>query len=588
MNVRMLEGVAHVPPDASAWMSGALTMSPAPAWLREQTSGAWCGADERDAQSYRLTIRAGDAGCLIAECLAPTSTGLRHARATLVQILRQFPSQAPCCEIDDRPAIGRRGVMLDVSRCRVPTMTEFHRIIGQLSALKCNHVQFYTEHTFAYEGAESVWGGWDPLTPEQVREIDVACAAHGIDMAANQNCFGHLREWLEKPAFAHLAETHGDWMFDVWPRSGPFSLCPTDPASLRFVERLLGELLPHFSGALVNIGCDETYDIAYGRSADVVRRRGRGAVFAEFVGQIAAVARGLGKRSMFWADIALSHPDCLSMLEADMTPLAWGYEPDAPWDDWCGALTRHGPAWMHGFWLCPGTSSWRSITGRTSERRGNIEGAARAALSQRAAGLLVCDWGDSGHWQTWPVALRGIADGLHAAWCGCDTPDAGTVSLHAFDDPSLEIGAWLDVLGDVDEPLRSVAMPLSRPGQTGRIRNQTAIFADLFKGCDEAREVGSREVYDGCVARLEALGNAPAASCPLLMDELRHTLAMTRLAMDRFGRRRGWSTGSPPGSWHEIEAEHRRLWVERSRSGGLAQSCAFFRKIGPEPGEATA
>lgn len=575
--VRPTGGDARVPHGAGGWSLSATAMSVAPDWLREEVSGGWCGADFREAQSYRLTLRAGDDHLLRAESIAPTIAGIRHARATLAQLLRQFPVDIPCCEIEDRPATAKRGVMLDVSRCRVPTMEEFARLIAELASLKCNHLQLYTEHTFAYPDAASVWGGWDPITPDEVRRLDAACVAHGIELAANQNCFGHLREWLEKPAFAHLAETHGDWMFDVWPRSGPFSLCPTDPASLSFVERLLDELLPHFSSSLVNIGCDETYDIAYGRSAEIVRQRGRGAVFAEFVGKIARVARGHGKRSMFWADIALSHPDCLSMLEADMVPLAWGYEPDAPWDEWCRVLSRHEPRWSNGYWLCPGTSSWRSITGRSGERRANIDGAVRAAVAHRAAGVLICDWGDSGHWQTWPIALHAIADGLCCAWSGGKAFDPLAASLHCFG--VADLGPWLESLGDVDLPLREVAMPLSRPGVAGRIRNQTAIFADLFQPWGQSLDVGTPELWRTCRDRLDGLGPPPSNPNKLVNQELAHTLDLARLALDRFGARRGWCDPTPPERWADAQARHRALWLERSRPGGLEQSAAFFRKV---------
>ena len=127
--------------------------------------------------------------------------------------LRVFSRPVPPVDGETPPAIV---VMLDVSRDRIPTMEEFGRIVPWLASLKVNHLQLYTEHTFAYAGHEEVWRGWSPLTPAEIREIDALCIGHGIELAANQNCFGHLRTWLELPRYAHLAETHGDWVFDVW------------------------------------------------------------------------------------------------------------------------------------------------------------------------------------------------------------------------------------------------------------------------------------------------------------------------------------------------------------------------------------
>ena len=64
-------------------------------------------------QAYRLELAADrvriDCG---------DDAGERHARATLAQLVAQG---APCGVIEDAPAFAHRGVMLDISRDRVPT-----------------------------------------------------------------------------------------------------------------------------------------------------------------------------------------------------------------------------------------------------------------------------------------------------------------------------------------------------------------------------------------------------------------------------------------------------------------------------------
>lgn len=556
--------------------------------ITERLTGETAIPGSIHAQSYRMRISDGGDGAASVLIEAPAGEGLRHARTTLSQVVAGGGGAVPAMVIEDAPAIATRGVMLDVSRCRIPTMAEFARILDQLAMLKCNHVQLYTEHTFAYMGHEDAWRGWSPITPGEVRSLDAACRERGIELAANQNCFGHLAHWLAQPKYAPLAETHGDWLFDVWPRRGPFSLCPTDPASLAFVEDLLGQLLPNFTSRLVNIGCDETYDIAYGRSKGAVSRRGRGTVYAEFVSKVAAIASGHGKRPMFWADIALSQPRTLQLLPRDMIALAWNYEPGAPWEAWCDAL---GEAGME-TWLCPGTSSWRSITGRTSERRANVGETVRGAIRHRTAGLLTCDWGDTGHWQVWPVALHGIANGLAAAWQGGSAIDLAAESLHLFGDHAATIAPWLDAFGDLDLALRQVCGALSRADRT-RLPNQTAIFIDLFKGWDEQRGVGGPEQWERTMLLAgEMTRSPPHATDTLVRDELNHAATMALFAATR-----GWLRRARPDDAAMIRgiaddlarcrAEHRRLWALRSREGGLEQSCRFFDQIalpgGPPP-----
>lgn len=554
-----------------------------PRWMRAGVAGAACGTASPRLQGYTLALRE-EPGPVHIEAATPAA--LAYALATLTQILTQAERVGeqlvlPALRVIDHPTYATRGVMLDVSRDRVPTMRQLVETVDLLADLKLNHLQLYTEHTFAYAGHEEVWRGWSPMTPDEVIRLDAYCRTRGIELAANQNCFGHLASWLRKPRYAHLAETHGDWVFDVWPRSGPFSLCPTDPNSIRFVEELLGQLLPCFTSPLVNIGCDETYDIAYGRSKHEVERRGRVGVYLDFVAQICAVVRGLGKRPMFWADIALSRPDAVREIPEDLLALAWSYEPDAPFDRWCELFASAGRE----AWVCPGTSSWRSITGRTSERRGNIESAARAGAAHGATGFLVCDWGDTGHHQQWPVPQHALAHAAHAAWNHGVPFDPRASSLHVFRDPTLAVGPWLEALGDADLRLRETCLELST-GQPGRLRNQSALFIDMLKPLHELTHVGAIDDWWRALEQVvHARETVPRGLSPLLADELDHTLRVAHFAALRGWERRreGGLTAQRRRDLREmlgvIITNHRRLWRTRSREGGLDHSCSYYESI---------
>lgn len=534
-------------------------------------------------QRFTLTI---DSHAIRIE--TPHIAGLRLALFTLRQLLATAPRDAsgrllPCLRIEDEPSFPTRGVMLDVSRTRVPTMAHLFETVERLASLKFNHLQLYTEHTFAYSFAEDVWRGCGPMTPDEIRRLDERCRLLGIELSANQNCFGHLHAWLNTPTFAPLAETHGDWMFDVWPRKGAHSICPTDPASDKFVASLLDELLPCFASPLVNVGCDETYDIGFGRSKDAVNVRGRAAVYLDFVSRIDALVRARGRRAMFWGDIALSHPESIAGVPAEIIALAWGYEPQSPFDQWGRTLREHGRE----AWVCPGTSTWRTITSRTSERRGNINNAARAGTQYGATGFLVCDWGDTGHHQQWPLTLNALGHAAQAAW-DASSPDATAMarSIHALDDASRTLASYIDELGDADLPLRETCGELSRPGKPSRLLNQTAIFIDMHKNLGEDTHVGELHKWDATLDRLRALATRiPAGLSSLALDEMIHTLDVATFAAERGSLRRhpeGMRSADRSrlaGRLRAIMDEHARLWRVRSREGGLSQSLAFYQQI---------
>jgi hypothetical protein len=527
-----------------------------------------------------------------ATILARTRTGAAHARRTLDQLRRQYGGSLPAMQIEDGPAFATRGVMLDISRDRVPTMEDLVETVDLLASLKVNHLQLYTEHTFAYEGHKEVWRGWSPMTSDEVRRLDDHCHARGVELAANQNCFGHLTKWLTHPRYAPLAETHGQWVFENeherFHRSGPFSLCPVDPGSIALIEDLLGQLLPCFRSSGVNIGCDETFDVGWGRSKAEVERRGRSAVYFDFVHKIAAAARRHGKRPMFWADIALSDPASIPLIPEDMICLVWGYEPTAPFAEWCSRLRGAGRE----VWVCPGTSSWRSIIGRTAERRANLRSAANEGVRHSATGYLVTDWGDSGHHQQWPVATAALAEAAECAWSGDGAYDPRATSLHVFGDESLQIGPWLDQLGDADLPLRRIGGRRDSAEPPNHLRNSSVLFNDLFlpigPGGDAKLRTGilgvPARMFEETLERLTTLaGQRPSSVDPVVRDELSHTLDVADLAARRaLWRRAGAPTAERRDLRERLEriaAEHRRLWLLRCREGGLLDSLSYYQTL---------
>lgn len=528
---------------------------------------------------YRLRIA--ENACTLA---SGDSAGRRAGSATLAQ-LRTIAGwlgpgeRLPAVEIIDAPAVGRRGVMLDVSRSRVPTMDEFGSMIDAFAGLKINHLQCYTEHAFAYRAHPAVWAGADPMTPAEVRALDERCAGLGIELVANQNCFGHLTRWLRLPEYEDLAETHGDWVFAGMARSGPFSLCPMDARSLPFVESLLDEIMPCFASAMVNIGCDETYDIGQGRSREAVARDGKAAVYGRFVGSVCRAVMDRGGTPMFWADIAKEHPNALSQIPASAHAMVWGYEPGHDFAAEARLHRESGRPW----WACPGTSSWRGFTGRSSERRANIRSAAAAAVEHAAEGMLITDWGDLGHQQVWPIAMLSIAEGADAAWTGRGRLRRflEAVSLHVFGDRSLSIAAWLEEFGDADEPLRAVSGARSDADAPRRLLNASALFTELHPPPLALRLPPSPSPWEACRERLISLGSrVPTGGGKLVTAELHHAVRSAVWACDVAISRRGGKTD--PGlraRRDELAREQAALWVHRSRTGGLDESLAFWDEI---------
>ena len=503
---------------------------------------------------------------------AADSDGEHSVQSVLRQLSLTEGSDCPAFELTDWPRFATRGFMLDISRNRVPTMAALRELVDALSMLRMNHLQLYTEHAFAYSGHETVWCDASPVTPDEIREIDKLCRDRGIELAANQNCFGHLSEWLRHPAYADLAETHGPYDFYGMTRDGPFSLCPTDDRSLELVHDWIGQLGSCFSSPLLNIGCDETADVGSGRSRQTVAERGKSAVYADFVRSVADIAAEHGFAPMFWADIALDSPGTLDLLPANLKPLAWGYEPDSPFDAWDKALRDAGRTG----WVCPGTSCWRSFFGRTTERRGNLEAA--CATSDTFDGMLVTAWGDVGHQQQWPITLHALADAAHAAWHGTPNPDAARSSRVLFGSHAL--GPWLDELGEVDRHVRSPKGGSVDSDGLPRLLNASAVFNEIYPANAALSPRGTLGDWRQCAAELDQLAATQPETEPLIDSELRWTLSMSmvacRLAIQRHSGERDDALANELRACRET---YRDLWARRSRPGGLDRSIEHIDRL---------
>lgn len=541
---------------------------------------------EKSEQRYALHIaEPSSTGAPVIRITSPSITGARYALATLKQLLVRYSTSLPSLLIRDEPSFATRGVMLDISRDRVPTMQSLIDTVHTLADLKINHLQLYTEHTFAYTSHEVVWQDVSPMTAEQIRRLDVVCKSRGIELAANQNCFGHMHKWLNKDQYKHLAETTGEWMFGPWKRTGPWSLCPTDPRTPPFVESLLDELLPNFTSPRVNIGCDETFDIEFGRSKNEVARRGRSSVYFDFVKKICKFVRNHKKRPMFWADMLESNLEAIREVPEDLICLAWGYEADHDFS----TIVRRATLAGREAWVCPGTSTWLTWTGRTSDRAANLASAARQGLDAGATGYLTTDWGDQGHRQQPSISMTGLAHGAHASWNALQAAHADyeAISLHALRDRTLQAAPLIARLGDLDKPLRDVTLALSRPAEQGKLRNASALFVDLQLDLRSGREVGDIKLWRDAANTLAAEPLPSVAHPhlpPLLAQELDHALICMRFAATRALARRYPAGLSPAGrkvlaeQLRALIDQHRALWAISSRPGGLALSCSHYEK----------
>ena len=533
------------------------------------------------AQGYRLEVTE-DA----VRVVGGDEAGLRHGRATLAQLRHPADPAVgprdrtiPACRIEDWPDFAVRGVMLDVSRDRVPTMQTLRDLVDRLASWKINQLQLYMEHTFAYAGHEDVWRHADPYTGDDMRDLDDHCRSRGVELVANQNTLGHFERWLRLDRYRPLAIAPDgfDWIIGI--HRPPLTLDPANPDAFALVSDLLAQLVPHIRSTRVHVGMDEPWELSSERRGEWVR-------WLRALRDLPVLA---ARELLVWGDVPAAHGDLLAQLPDGVTVCEWGYEDNHPFDQRAARLEHAGVP----FWVCPGTSSWMSLSGRVDNMIGNIAAAATAGAAHGAGGLLVTDWGDMGHHQQPYVSDPGFATAAAFGWCvdshvGLEVDAlAALLDVHCYDDPAREMGGAVVGLGQTCRMvgpqlpnMSALALPFLLP--------QWPMGKAMTKGLttDDLQAVQSL-LDDTTVALGRAHPRRPDGQ--LVIEEIASTAALLHLAcLDAGFRLQGDGTlGSVAPADRDILAtalgdrieEYRRLWLERFRPGGLSDSTAWFEHL---------
>ena len=519
--------------------------------------------DAGPAQGYRLDIAPG--GVAIA---GADAAGVFYGVCTLRQIIQQHGADLPALSIVDWPDYPARGVMLDISRDRVPTLATVLDLVDRLAGWKINQFQLYMEHTFAYRAHPEVWADASPFTGEEILVLDAFCRQRHITLVPNQNSLGHMERWLKLERYLPLAERpdgfqgyDGEWRT-------PSTLNPIDPASLELIAGLYDELLPHFTSPLHNVGGDEPWELGQGRSKDRVEQVGAGRVYLDYLLKLHELVTARGRQMQFWGDIIVHYPDLVPELPQDAIALEWGYEADHPFDEHGALFARASIP----FYVCPGTSSWNSLAGRTDNAIENLLNAATNGLKHGASGYLNTDWGDSGHWQPLPVSYLGFACGAALSWAveanrAIDLPHC--LDLFAFEDAAGVMGRLAHDLGNL---YRLPGLARDNGHRLFDLLHRTPAY---YRPDPDVLRTALEQI-DAIIAPLDSAQMA-RSDADLIRAEYRMVADLLRHACYRGLQLAGQPVRTPDDMLADLDrlaAIMRENWLARCRPGGLDDSLA--------------
>ena len=521
-------------------------------------------------EAYRLRVTED-----LVEIVAGGGAGLRYGLETLAQLV-DAQGRIPACEIEDAPLFELRGIMLDVSRGKVPRRETLEQIVDLCVSLKLNLLMLYTEHTFRFRRHPQIGAGSSPLDAETLRTLDEYAASRFVQLVPCLQSLGHMEHILRLPAYAHLAETDMAW-----------TIAPALPGASELLADLYDEYLPNFRSPLFNANCDEPWDLGRGRSAERSHELGPGGLYLEHIGRLQELAARHGKRLMIWGDVVHAHPERIAQIDRDLILLDWWYEADLDYD----RVSRFAQAGLE-FLVCPGTSSWNSLFPRVENSLINISRWAAAGRRHGARGLVVTDWGDFGHYNLQGNSWLAFAWAAQESWSGASEPERfdRAFSRQLFGDARGETARLYRELGAVHDP--GFAMFNGSPLQYLFFDDlQTAYFLSACQAAALVRAITRLERVQRRIAAKRA-DPAKAGRDERTLDELLYaadaslfTLRKAQAALEWDAWRRApASLGASQrrelsGRLADLAAQQqalgrrlRRLWLARSEPSNLSDT----------------
>jgi hypothetical protein len=258
--------------------------------------------------------------------------------------------------------------------------------------------------------------------------------------------------------------------------------------------------------------------------------------------------------------------------------MEWGYESSHPFDGRARRLAGAGVP----FYTCVGTSSWRTIAGRTTNMLANVAEGADAAVKHGARGYLVTDWGwfEASTWQPWSVSYAGFLAGAAYAWdphTARSTDFAGALDRLVFGDERRQLGQAYLALGDVYRAFEwrptdssvpfwilqeRLATPLGDPGVS-----RDELLAALS-------QIDSAAALSGGARVATPEGRLCLSEFGLAVALIRHACWRGLAAVQGFGGSVHTQPDELLRDVRRIVTEFESIWLKRHRIGGLAATRA--------------
>lgn len=483
------------------------------------------------------------------------------------------------------------GVMWDLSRNGVLHGEAWEKLLLKFALLGINAVQLYMEDVYALEDEPFFGYGRGRYSREELRRIDAAGHALGIEIVPCIQTLGHLSQIFQWPAYAEIRDISG-------------VLLVGDDRTRHLIEKMLDTVAACFQTRTIHIGMDEAHGIGKGKYLEQHGLERPFDILTRHLNLVVELCRKRGLQPMMWSDMffrigssthdyydqtAVIPQEVASQIPADVDLVYWDYyhTDSAFYDEWIRRHRELGkePIFAGGAW------TWGRFWANARLWRKTLHAGMGSARKHRLAQTLLTVWGDDGdefhpasalpavqYFAEWAYAGEPDDQALHRQFAviSSGSPLEDSLKASQLDEVSAECTInpskwilWHDpVLGflnahltaDLPAHYAALATALEKPGADESIRfaaqvaRTVGLKAELHLKARAAWQAGDRE-------ELRRLRKTVLPDCQKGLRSLWET------------HRTIWSQWKKPFGWEVIEGRYASTSARLESLGALLDTC---------------
>ena len=193
-------------------------------------------------------------------------------------------------EIFEDTSFETLSVMLDASRCAVPTVASVQMMLDHLVLMGYGMAMMYTEDTVELPNRPYFGYLRGRYTADELRAMDDYAYEYGIEMIPCIECYGHMGKYLNWSEASAIKDTN-----EV--------LLAREEKTFEFLDELIGTVSSCYRSKRIHIGMDEAWDMGRGKFLDKHGLVPPLEIFTEYMERLIGITDKYGLTPMMWSDM---------------------------------------------------------------------------------------------------------------------------------------------------------------------------------------------------------------------------------------------------------------------------------------------